>query len=225
MTSFIVNDAVPTIKNLGVEYSKKSRRFVDTRSGRFVSQNNTIKIVKEGIAQGRKTLEIYAEQLANKSIDIDVFALGVAKEIKSLHILNAALAKNGRIDTIGKKELATLNTRIKQQLGSTKGFEGEKFGVFELVKDIYKGDVSLAQLKNRLSSFADSADQTQNYLILESKKALNFTQALRIMIGDTKTCFECRNYASLGWVGIDTLIMPGESCTCRSNCRCEVRYK
>jgi len=218
-------DAVSSVKNLGITYSQTSKRFVNTSSGRFVSQNSTLEIIQKGIDQNRKTLQTLASDYSNGKIEIDSFALKSAQTIKDLHIYNTAIAKNGRLDQLTTSELKVLNQRVNQQLTSTVGFEGEKFGVMELVKDLMKSDISETMLQNRLDMFANSAEQTQEYIKLESNKAdITITEAMRILQSG-KSCSDCVSFASLNWVSISDLIMPGENCRCRSNCKCSVIYR
>jgi hypothetical protein len=218
-------DAVPSVKNLGIVYNPKSKRFTDPNTGRFLSQNKTLSIIEEGIEQRTQNLQKLAEGLAQGRIEIDKFAVLVANDVKSINIYHAAIAKGGRLDLLTKNELAALNNRLKKQLTTAKGFENEKYGIMELVRDIVKGDVSEAQLKNRLTMYAESGYQVRQIIGLEAKKNEGYKQALRIMIGDHRTCEECKQLAFIGWVSIESVVMPGDRCSCRSRCRCILKYK
>jgi len=218
-------DAITSIKNLGITYSQTSKRFVNISSGIFVSQNSTLGIIQKGIDKNRETLQILASDYSNGKIEIDSFALKSAQIIKDLHIYNTAIAKNGRLDLLTPSELKILNQRVNQQLTSTVGFEGEKYGVLELVANLMQGNISEAMLQNRLDMFANSAEQTQEYIKLESNKIdPTITEAMRILQSG-KSCSDCVEFASLNWVSISDLIMPGENCQCRANCKCSVIYR
>lgn len=59
----------------------------------------------------------------------------------------------------------------------------------------------------------------------EGKQTGGFKEMRRITRGDKRVCQDCRYYATLGWVPIGSLPMPGVSCRCHDRCRCRIEYR
>lgn len=51
------------------------------------------------------------------------------------------------------------------------------------------------------------------------------TQMRRVARRDKRTCPDCIQYDSMGWVPIGSLPPPGRLCACHDRCRCEVIYQ
>lgn len=58
-----------------------------------------------------------------------------------------------------------------------------------------------------------------------TKQQTGFSEMRRISRGDKRVCQDCRYYASLGWVPMGSLPMPGLQCQCHDRCRCRVVYR
>lgn len=54
---------------------------------------------------------------------------------------------------------------------------------------------------------------------------LGMKEMRRVARLDKKTCKECKEYDSEGWVPFGELPMPGKGCRCFDHCRCQVEYR
>jgi hypothetical protein len=211
---------------LSYTYNKSAHRFADKATGKFLSQSQAQTIVETGIKKNRDRLQTLAENLASGGIDITRFLTDGSDAIKNLHILNAVNAVGNRADALTKDQVKELNRRVKEHLSGGKDkLTGDRFGFSELIKDLVKGNASEAELKNRLNMFADAAALTQAHIKrvqIEADKT--YSQALRVL-GVAEHCPECVSYAGLSWVKLSDLIMPGDRCSCRANCKCTVVYR
>lgn len=54
---------------------------------------------------------------------------------------------------------------------------------------------------------------------------LGYKEMRRVAREDKKTCIDCRNYDSQGWVSLGEMPMPGKGCRCYDRCRCYIEYR
>lgn len=207
-------------------WNATARRFTDPKTGRFLSKNQVDSILDTGISNGRNTLQNLAESLSTGKIGLDKFVIQTAQTVKELHIFNAVKSKGGRVDQLSQKEKTVLQARVKQELlGGKDPKTGDKFGLKFLVKDIMSGSVTDAQLKNRLNMYADSAGLTAEHIRKQDRIENGYKEGFRQLGGTDKHCSECVTFATLGWVKLEDLVMPGSQCSCRSNCKCSIIYR
>lgn len=218
-------DRTELLPDLEYSYDKKAQRFRNKASGKFLSQNQAIKVLESGITDRSESIRKVTDSYLSGKIEIDTFILKVADSLKDLHVLNAVIASGGRKDQLSKQQLAVLRGRVKSELTTTKdSFSGDKYGLQQLTRELLRGEVSESQLRDRLNKYVNSAALTQGYIEHEKQKSNSKKEGLR-RLGSTENCPECLKYAGLGWVSIEELILPGQSCSCRSNCKCFITYR
>lgn len=128
----------------------------------------------------------------------------------------------------------------------------EPYDIEELY-EMYDGDYTDEQLQEWLDQFPDrdlgsshgpSVPATWNgvearldrYLVtpmygaaaageLSLNQQLGYREMRRISRTDKKTCPDCRNWDSMGWMPIGLLPPPGQRCRCHDNCRCYIEYR
>jgi len=54
---------------------------------------------------------------------------------------------------------------------------------------------------------------------------LGYKEMRRVAREDRKTCVDCKNYDSQGWVPVGEMPMPGKGCRCYDRCRCYIEYR
>jgi len=207
-------------------YNTASKRFKHSETGRFLSEQQAIALIDGSIIRNKENLQSLAANLSSGKIDLVDFVTQSSQSIKDLHILNAVKALDGRGDRISADQLKVITDRVKSQLSGGKNpITGDRFGVKYLVRDIVKGDLSEAQLKNRLRMYANSGDLTQKHVEASSKKEEGMTEGLRLLSPTDSHCQECVDLSGLGWVSLSALVIPGDQCSCRSNCKCAIEYR
>jgi len=207
-------------------YDKVSKRFRGKSSGRFLSQNQSLSLLDGSIQKNRDKLQNLAIGLTSGKIDLVRFVVDSSQAIKDLHILNATKALSGRADNISTQQLKILSDRVKEQLtGKKDPLTGDRFGFKYLIRDLARGQLSEAQLTQRLNLYANSAELTQNHIIKEQKVENGYKEAFRQLASADRACKECVKHSSLGWISLEDLVMPGEQCSCRANCRCTLIYR
>ena len=128
----------------------------------------------------------------------------------------------------------------------------EPLGIEDLY-DMYSGDYTDEELQEYLDQFSDrelsgsgnkSTPATWNgvesrlgrYLVtpiygfaaagtLALNQTLGYREMKRVARHDKKTCQDCINFDTMGWMPIGLLPPPGQRCRCHDNCRCYIDYR
>lgn len=157
------------------------------------------------------------------AIDDRTFQVSAAEIIRQVTIGAAILGANG-IDNLKNQDWQRIQETIKRNLYKGRDKDGKPFGLRQLMRDRLSGEASDAQFLARLKMLANAARLAfhQEDAIAQAKAGA--TECRRIL-GVAEHCQDCIDYAAIGWIGIDRLILPGDRCACRSNCKCRVEFR
>jgi len=181
------------------------RRFIPTKVIDTLNEFN-----KES---AKKESDRLATDLRAGKIDLNTWQRKMRGLIKSQHLKVALIAKGG-IAGLSPKDMLSISKTLKKEFRYLRAFS----------KDIKAGKVSEKQLKTRSKMYIEKTKiakaQMDHTLALNNGKTL----MERILDRGGNSCVECRQYAAAGVRPIGELPLPTEKCSCRSYCRCKVKY-
>jgi hypothetical protein len=116
-------------------------------------------------------------------------------------------------------------------------------GAIELDADVLEGEspeeegsVEAKQRRAQGQTWPSLAERVSRYLSTPTytfyalgeymtAQEQGFKEMRRVARDDKRTCIDCRNYDSQGWVSIGEMPMPGKGCRCYDRCRCYLEYR
>lgn len=208
----------------GIEYDPKSKRYRIVSGsggkGQFISKAAFLNQAKKRVVSESQALVDLAAKVADKSLSLRDFQLQAAKHLKSIHVTQAILGKNG-VENIKAEDWLKVGRELKRQYYSgIDPITGKRFGLKHLVADIKAGKVSQAQLKARLKLYAQSGKTSYWTAKVDHEGGYGFRELGK---RDRNNCPECVELASRGAMAASALVLPGQQCRCRSNCRCRLK--
>jgi hypothetical protein len=194
------------------------KRYVHTSSGKTVSEREMYLLIKREGAQTKQRLDSLVTDLLDGKKNFTDWQKESATVIKDAHVDATRLGRGGRENTYGIHYLETGNELRKNQYPAFR----------RLANQMSKGELSEAQIRARVASYADSAkisyEKAKKTQMVDKGDAWG-----RRRLGQCANhCDQCIEYAEQGWVPIDQVVPPGVDCDCRGNCCCSVetsRYK
>jgi hypothetical protein len=116
-------------------------------------------------------------------------------------------------------------------------------GAIELDADVLEGEspeeegsIEAKQRRAQGQTWPSLAERVSRYLATPTyafyalgeymtAQEQGFKEMRRVARDDKRTCIDCRNYDSQGWVSIGEMPMPGKGCRCYDRCRCYLEYR
>lgn len=208
----------------GWTFDKKSGRYRHTsgaKRGQFASRTEAMELVRQNIQVQQASLVELADKLANQSINLRQFQVEAGELLRRIHVQSAILGKDG-IDRMTSADWLAVGRNLKQQYYAGKDpATGKRFGLKYLAIDIRDGKVSLPQLRSRLSLFGQSGMQSYWQARVAAEMAGDRPYGIRIL-ADVIHCESCVRYAALPPQPLQDVILPGQQCECRANCKCTI---
>ena len=160
-------------------------------------------------------------QLANGSMTLKDFQCRAGRIVADINAASFALGAGGW-KNVNRQARQRLEQVIQAQLYAGHDTRtGQHYGLRLLAQDVQKGQVSEAQLKNRLRMFAQSGKRAY----FEGQRFANISSSTPYgyrVLGDVEHCTQCPEYAALPPQRADQLIMPTEQCDCMNQCKCRI---
>lgn len=205
------------------QWDKKSGRYRDRSTGRFLSQTNLEILQRRHIAAIEKDIQTIGDLLLRGQISLATFQEATAKSLKTLHLHQMVLARGGVKQATAADYLA-VGRELKTQYGYLQQFATDLQRGYSLNE---KGDripMTPSRFKARLSLYAKagrvSYEQGKQTVAKKSGKYL-----MKRLLGLTdRHCASCLRYAAMGVQPVGVLPLPCVACECRSNCLCRVKY-
>lgn len=191
------------------KYDPRAGAYRSIKTGRFVSSAEVSQIVAETVDRLGDTLSGYSDQLIRDRLSVADFQLSVASELKNTFIQLSQLASGG-----GKIDKA-VEDGLGEQLDRL-----DKFG-----QAIARGELSVPMIKARARAYSNSARVLFFQIEALSKKRSGVVSAKRILDSQAAHCGDCLRLASLLYVPLDQLVVPGTFCECNVGCKCSVVYR
>jgi hypothetical protein len=194
-------------------FDSKAGRFAFATLRRFVPSNIMTAISKYQRDDGARKARDAAQRLIEAKTNLSEWQRSMRTILKSQHLKEAMMAKGG----LGK-------LTPKDYLAVSKELKKEYRYLRNLAQEIKDGKVSEKQFLARTQMYVNKARVSGEIMARENALTGGFTLMERILDGGGNSCAECRQYASEGPRPIGELPLPTEACSCRSYCRCSVRY-
>lgn len=214
---------------MGIRWDKQKNSYVDSESGSILSQSRVLSILNQAIESGHQNLLEIVDQLFNGDIDLEQFASLMASNLRTMHISQAIIAKNGLAD-LTTNNLKTLRQVLKDEFVTGVGVDenGNKhpFGIINLIKDIDNGDVSLAQLKNRVAMFGENSRKSgEATKFSDAEEDPDLSECLNIL-NKVKTNHHpiCIEATARGWIPLKEMKDYGLP-TRHPLCKCNLIYR
>lgn len=197
---------------LPIEWEPRSQRYRFTDTKRFANERQIRALVQDGIAQRAAGVRKLEDELISGKLSLISWQRQTAQELKLIHQWNWMLGVGG-YPQIRDRDRELLTARIDSEL--------KYFGQFG--DDLATGKISVAQFRARAAQYRAAGGTTYEAARYESHAREGYKWGSRHRTV-SESCSECREYEGRGVVRFDEVIPPGLQCSCRSNCRCYVRY-
>lgn len=200
-------------KNPKFVWDKKSGRYRYLDTGKFVGKDAVAYLTRKNIDLVQQELNFIKDQTIAGKMTLTEFQSITARNIKTLHIQQAILARGGSAN-FTSADRARVSAILQQE-------SDRIIGITQKLKD---GTLSKAQFSAQYNTFAKKSQISFEESVMQNNIE-NGMVAMRRLLGVTdKHCQSCLNYAARGIQPIGTLPLPMQACECRSNCKCRVVY-
>lgn len=206
-----------------VTFDVRSQRWRYRDSRQFAPMQAVRTQAERYIQQQRNELIKLGYKQSNGDISLEAFQRDAAKLVKEIHLGNM-IAALGRQSDLSPEVFLEVGRQLKKQYHAGRDWQSKKpYGLKYLAQDIKDGKLSDGQLAFRLSMYANSGNKsywgTKTIIAIKDGK----TEAMRVL-GVAEHCAECLAMQGT-WRPIREITPIGENCSCRSNCKCSIRYR
>jgi hypothetical protein len=198
-------------------WDRRSQRYRITSGagrGSFISREAVDNLTEQYIEASKVEIDSITNQLLNGEIGTFTWERAIAQQIKDINVNSYALGRGG-FNQLDSRDLGLIGSRIRSEYGYLREFS----------REIAAGQLSEAQILDRVSMYVDAAAKFEELGRNESHRAEGFDEERRIAVDDGQSCSPCLDYANQGWQPIGTLPNRGQDCDCRSRCRCWKEYR
>jgi hypothetical protein len=196
------------------QWDSRAGRYTSATSGRFVSSATVKAELEKVAARSVENIRALSESLRAGNINLAEWQAGMMREVKTLHVANAAAA-NGGWAQMSQSDWGHTGNLIKQQYKYLDNFATE----------ISNGK---QPLNGRLNVRADMYGKAGRGTFEETRKRYqrdsNLMEEERRILHAAESCEDCIDAAGRGWVPIGTLPRIGQS-RCKTNCACSFEYR
>ena len=186
-------------------------RYIDRR-GRAVSAETVTREMERVIAGTKREMQDISRQLQRGEISAQEWYDGMRGRMKTIHTLDAAIAKGGwqqmtqadwgAVGAVTKRQYQYLNNFVEEILSGKQALDG-RFLV-------------------RAGMYANAARRTGEDLKRREAAGRGYDLERRVL-GPTEHCRDCLEYAGRGWQPVGSLPPIGDS-ICKVNCRCVFEF-
>jgi len=212
-------DALPELT-----YDPRSQRWRYRDSRQFASMSAVRVQSERYIKAESESLQKLGRDFTDSKVSLSEFQRLAAQHVKHIHLGQAITALSKQSD-LSPEIFLEVGRQLKKQYYAGRDWQtGKSYGLKYLAKDMQAGKVSPAQLQHRLTMFANSG--AKSYWGVKHILAIRdgYTEARRVL-GLAEHCLECVIMAGQGWKPIQEITPIGERCSCRSNCKCSIKYR
>ena len=208
-----------TLIKLGIKaaesffFDSKAGRFAFATLRRFVPSGIMNAISKYQRDDGARKVREAAQQLIEAKTTLTEWQKSMRSILKSQHLKEAMQAKGGA-GKLTPKDYLAVSKELKKEYGYLRVF----------AQDIKDGKVSEKQFLARTQMYVTKARVSGEVMARENALTSGMTLMERILDSGGNSCAECRQYAAAGIKPIGELPLPTEACSCRSYCKCTVKY-
>ena len=194
-------------------WNEKSQRYVNAVTKRFVARTQVRQALDIALDRSRNEVARLSRELVNGRLSLADWQVQVARELKSMHLASAALAKGG---------WAQMTQSDFGKVGATCKREYQYLATF--AAQVKSGEQRLdGSLVARANLYAQAPRGTYHAIEERGMQAQGKTE-YRNILGPADHCEGCLAETAKGWVLIGELTPIGQR-LCLSNCRCGITYR
>lgn len=190
-----------------------ANQYVNLKTGKFVPRQTIKQITTRQVTKARNEMMSLAEKLKAKEISLKEFRVAGMKQLKVLHVSQAASAKGG---------WAQMTQASYGQVGGRLRYQYNRFN--NMIGQVKAGKQPLdGRFTQRVQMYAKAGNAT----FAESERAAMGERGMgeeRRVRHAAESCEDCIEYAARGWSPLGTLPKIGDS-QCMTNCLCEFVYR
>ena len=174
-----------------------------------------VREITERVAQTQlRDMESLSRQLKAGEISLADWQIGMARNIKILHVNAAVLARGGWAQ-MSQADWGAVGARVRTQYNYLRNF----------ARQIADGTQALdGRLLVRSGMYEDAARGTYEDMRRRVEELYNGMEEEMRVLGAADHCDDCLNYAALRWQPIGSLPRIGDS-QCRVNCHCRFTFR
>lgn len=206
-----------------VMFDVRSQRWRYRDSRKFAPIQAITHQAERYIKQQKLELESLGRRYSEGKISLSAFQKDAATLVKEIHLGNA-IAALGKQSDLSPDVFLEVGRQLKKQYHTGKDYQtGKPYGLKYLAQDLKAGSLSPSQLSYRLSMYGNSG--SKSYWGVKTLLAVKdgYIEAMRVL-GVAEHCPECVAMSGL-WQPIRDITPIGEQCSCRSNCKCSIKYR
>jgi hypothetical protein len=195
-----------------LRWNEQAGRYIRS-TGHFVARSEVRAALDRTLDTAEKRMAAVTEQLRQGSIALPDWQLQMAREVKSVHLASAALAKGGWAQ-MAPADYGRAGQLIRRQYAFLRNF----------AQQVANGEQRLdGTLARRAGMYVAAGRGTFHQVERREMEQRGMTEERNLRhAGDS--CQGCLTETARGWVGIGELVPVG-SRTCRTACRCSVEFR
>lgn len=195
-------------------WNETAGRYVDLDTGRFISSTKVRDALESVMEQSAFNMHAISQQLLSSEISLAQWQTGMMQQIKLSHTAAAASA-NGGWAQMTQSDWGFAGRLIRTQYERLDNF----------AQQIANGEQALnGQILSRSNLYGQAARSTYESQRQRLEVASGMEEEINDLEKDGANCEGCLAQTEMGWVPIGTLDPIGSQ-ECRTNCRCERRYR
>jgi hypothetical protein len=195
-----------------IRYNPTAGRYVGP-GGRFVPAVQVRAALDRTLDTAQANVAGLSQQLRAGAISLADWQVGMAAELKSVHLASAALARGGWAQ-MAPADNGRAGRFLRDQYAYLRNF----------AQEIAAGKQRLdGTLPVRAAMYVQAGRRTYHLTERADKGRRGLTEE-RNLLGVADHCSECVAETGRGWVSLGDLVPIGER-ICRTNCRCMVDYR
>lgn len=194
-------------------FVKSLQRYRNVTTGRLISSNAIEKLISDRVSTLNKDLESINELLLEGKLSLKNWEKQIVANLKTLVIQQFILGRGGASNTT-ESDRTLINKLLREEFDYLSNF----------ASDLTEATMSVAQVKNRLSLYADKTRFFYDKGRETSHEREEFLYCRRLLGRRSRSCPDCIRYAGLGIVPLYTVPLPREKCACGSSCNCLIFF-
>lgn len=194
------------------KWESSVRRYRDRSTGRFLSRKTIADLTTLRISQVTQELHNLGNSLLSQEINLKQWQEQFANKLKILHTQQFLLGVGGDSQII-ENDFKVISEKLVNQYEYLQNF----------ATDLTLGKVSPAQFKNRTRMYALASKISFFAGEVTAARNSGLNAATRVL-AESEHCQDCINYAALGAVRLEDVILPKTKCECRIECQCSLLF-
>ncbi|MEM9214061.1 MAG: hypothetical protein AAGD25_06905 [Cyanobacteria bacterium P01_F01_bin.150] len=200
-------------------YDPRTRRYRwrGTGGGQFASKSAVMARLRTYIGEQRTGVQSTGQNLIDGNITLQEFQQQIGERLRNIHVSSAIIGHDG-MENMGSADWGRVGAELKRQY--YQGRDGDRrFGIKHLAEEVASGEVSAAQLLNRLDMYALSGKVSES----QGFKAFNVGAfAIRVLGATDNHCKFCVAEAAKDVRPIDEVPALGCCPQCFTRCQCRI---